>query len=56
MTPSGKAEALKTRFFQPLLDADPSDIPNTLYPAEMPSPMSISEEEITSVIRESHPF
>ncbi len=37
-------------------DADLSDIPNASYPAELPSPMSISEEEISSVCKKSHPF
>jgi hypothetical protein len=37
-------------------DADLTDIPNTPYPNEIFSPMSISEEEITSVIKKLHPF
>jgi hypothetical protein len=37
-------------------NADLTDIPNASYPAEMPSPLSISEDEITSVIKKSHPF
>ncbi len=55
-TPVEKAEALKTRFFPPMPDADLSDIPTACYPPEFPSPMSISEEEISSVIKKSHPF
>jgi hypothetical protein len=54
--PSENAEALKAQFFLLMPDADFSDIPNASYPAEMPSPMSISEEEIASVINKSHPF
>jgi DMSO/TMAO reductase YedYZ molybdopterin-dependent catalytic subunit len=63
ITPSGnattsfdKAETLKARFFPPMPDADLSDIPNASYPPEMSFPMSISEEEISSVIKKSHPF
>jgi hypothetical protein len=37
-------------------DADLSDISNASYPAEKPSPMSISEEEISSVIKKLLPF
>jgi hypothetical protein len=37
-------------------NADLTDIPNASYPAEMPSPMSISEDEIASSIKKSHPF
>ncbi len=55
-TPSEKAKALKARFFPPMPYADLSDIPNASYPAERPSPMSISKEEISSVIKKSHPF
>jgi hypothetical protein len=55
-TPTEKAEALKARFFPPMPDANLSDIPNALYPPEMPSPMSISEEKFSSVIKKSHPF
>jgi hypothetical protein len=55
-TPVEKAEALKTRFFPFMPDAHLSDIPNAFYPPEMPSPMSISEEEISSVIKKLHPF
>ncbi len=55
-TPSEKAEALNTRYFPPMPDADVSDIPDASYPAELPSSMSISEEEISSVIKKSHPF
>jgi hypothetical protein len=33
-----------------------TDIPNSYYSAEMPSPMSISEDEVASVIKMSHPF
>ncbi len=36
-------------------DADLSDIPNASNPPEMSSPMSITEE-ISSVIKKSHPF
>jgi hypothetical protein len=43
-------------FLPPTLDADLSDIPNASYPSEMPSPMSISEEEISSVIKKLHNF
>jgi hypothetical protein len=56
MTPSEKADALKTRFFPPMPDADLSDIPNASYPPEIPTAMLISEEEISSVIKKSHPF
>jgi hypothetical protein len=55
-TPQEEAEALKMGFFPPIPDAVLSDIPNTMYPPEQPSPMSISEEEITSVIKKAHPF
>jgi hypothetical protein len=54
--PSEKVEALKARFFPPMPDADLSDISNASYPTEKPSRMSISEEEISSVIKKSHPF
>jgi hypothetical protein len=37
-------------------DADLSNIPNASYPPEMSSSMSISEEEISSVIKKLHPF
>jgi hypothetical protein len=37
-------------------DADLSDIANASYPPEMPSPMSISEKDISSVIKKLHPF
>jgi hypothetical protein len=56
LTPSEKAIALKARFFPPMPDADLSDIPNASYPPEMSSPMSIFREEISSVIKKSHPF
>jgi hypothetical protein len=55
-TPFDKAEALKARFFPPMPDADLSDIPDASYLPEKHSPMSISEEEISSVIKMSHPF
>ncbi len=55
-TPFDKAEALKARFFPPMPDADLSDIPDASYLPEKHSPMSISEEEISSVIKKSHPF
>jgi hypothetical protein len=55
-TPSKKAEALKAQFFPPMPDANLSDITNASYPAEMPSPMSISDDEISSVIEKLHPF
>jgi hypothetical protein len=55
-TPIEKAEALKAQFLIPMPDADLSDIPNTSYLPEMPSPMSISKEEISSVIERSRPF
>jgi hypothetical protein len=55
-TPSEKAEALKAHFVPLMPDADLSDIPNASYPAEMPSPMSISKEEISSFIKKLHPF
>jgi hypothetical protein len=55
-TPVEKAEALKTRFFPPIPDADLSDILNASYPPEMPSPISISKEEISSVNKKLHPF
>ncbi len=41
---------------RPMPDTDLSDIPNASYPAEMPSPMSISEEEISSVIKKLNPL
>ncbi len=56
MTPSVKAEAQKTPFFPPMPDADLSDIHNTSYPPEMPSPKSISGEEISGVIKKLHHF
>jgi hypothetical protein len=37
-------------------NADLTDIPNASYPAEMPYPMSISEDEISSVIKQWHLF
>ncbi len=43
LTPYQKAEALKSGFFPPIPSADLTDIPIASYPAEMPSPMSISE-------------
>ncbi len=55
-TPQEKAEALKMRFFPPMPDANLSDIPNALYPPEQPSPMSVSEEDISLVIKKAHPF
>jgi hypothetical protein len=39
-----------------MLDADLSDIPSASCPPEMPSPMSISEEEISNVIKKPQPF
>jgi hypothetical protein len=36
-------------------DVDLSDISNASYPPEMLSPMSVSEGEISSVIKKSHP-
>jgi hypothetical protein len=39
-----------------MLDADLSDIPNASDPSEVPSPKFISKEEISSVIKKSHPF
>jgi hypothetical protein len=50
------AEALKARFYPPMPDADLSDIPNASYLPEIPSPMPISEEEISSVIKILHCF
>jgi hypothetical protein len=32
------------------------DISNDSYPVEIPSPMSITEKEISSVIKELQPF
>jgi hypothetical protein len=55
-TPLEKAEALKSRIFPPMPNADLTDIPNASYPAEMPSPMSVFEKEISSVIKMLHPF
>ncbi len=55
-TPSEKAEALKSRLFPPMPSADLTNIPHASYPAEIPSPLSISEDEISSVIKKSHPF
>jgi hypothetical protein len=55
-TPSEKADALKARFLPPMLDADLSDVPNASCLAEMPSLMSISEKELSSVIKKWHPF
>jgi hypothetical protein len=37
-------------------NADLSDIPTATYPPEIPSPMSISDEEVSSVIKKLHPF
>ncbi len=39
-----------------MLNADLANITNASYPAEMPSPMSISEDEMASVIKKSNPF
>jgi hypothetical protein len=39
-----------------MLFADLSEVPNASYSPEMPSRMSIFEEEISSVIKMSHPF
>jgi hypothetical protein len=55
-TLSEKAEALKSRFFPPMPSADLTDIPHASYPAKIPSPMSISEDEISSIIKKLHPF
>ncbi len=55
-TPIEKAEALKTQFIPSMPDADLSDIPNASYLPEIPSPLLVSEEEISSVITKSHPF
>jgi hypothetical protein len=55
-TPPNKAEALRSKFLPPMPNANLTDIPTASYPAEMPSPMSISEDEIASVIKKSHPF
>jgi hypothetical protein len=56
ITPVEKAEALKMQFFPPTPEVDLSDIPNLSYLPGMPSPMLISQEEISSVIRKLHPF
>jgi hypothetical protein len=37
-------------------NADLTNIPNSSYPAEMPYPMSTFEDEITSIIKNSHPY
>ncbi len=55
-TPLEKAEALKSQFFSPMPNADLTNIPNASYPAEMLSPMSVSEDEILSVIKKLHLF
>ncbi len=39
-----------------MLNADFTDIPNSLYPTEMLSPMSISKEAIPNVIKKLHSF
>ncbi len=39
-----------------MLDADLNDIPNASYTTEMPSPLSISEEENLRVIKNMHTF
>ncbi len=56
MTPSEKAEALKSQFSPPMPYADLTDIPNASCPAEITSSMSFSEDEITSIIIKLHPF
>ncbi len=50
-TPDKKADALMAQFFPPMPDADLSDIPNASHPPKMRSPMSISEEEFSSVLK-----
>ncbi len=50
-TPFNKAEALKARFLPPMPDANFSNIYDACYSPEKHSPMSISEEEISSVIK-----
>jgi hypothetical protein len=55
-TPIEKAEAMKRQNFPPMPDDDLSDIPHASYPPDIPSPMLISEEEISSVIIKLHPF
>jgi hypothetical protein len=39
-----------------MLNTDLTDIPNASYPAKMPSPMLLSEDDIASVIKKSRPF
>jgi hypothetical protein len=55
-TLSEKADALKSQFLPPMPNANPANILNTSYPAAMPSPVSILEEEISYIIRKLHPF
>ncbi len=51
-----KQKPWRYNFSLSLPDVNLSDLSNALYPAETPSPMSISEEEISSVIKKLHPF
>jgi hypothetical protein len=51
-----EAEALKSRSFPPMPSAYRTDMPRASHPAEIASPMSISEEEISSLIKKSQPF
>ncbi len=54
-TPEVKCEALKSRFFPPILPADLSDIPDFQYPAEKFSSPNITQEEIASDLSNAHP-
>jgi hypothetical protein len=55
-TPIEKADVLKARLIPPMPDAGHFDIPNASYPPEVPSPMSIAKEEISSVIKNLYSF
>ncbi len=46
MTPSDKAEVIKTRFFPPMPNGDLSDIPNASYPAAMPFPKGVLKRRL----------
>jgi hypothetical protein len=55
-TPSAEVEALKGPLCPIMQDANISNIPNTSYPPERPLPMSFSQEEISSAIKELCPI
>ncbi len=54
--PHRKSRSSEDANFSPMPEADLFDILNGSYPLKMLSLMSISEEEISSVIKESHTF